>query len=114
MNEEKTVQDQVEEVVNKLNYFVAFKHGYGVLLGFKDGKPIWSLKTEGLNGKELATTFTSYDDLMKFVTADVGVGFWPDTGVQIRLVFPSANVNGQPAATLEDCANVGLPRWDGK
>lgn len=117
--QEKSVQEQVNEVVNGPNYYVAFHSKKGVFLGFKEGKPRWS-NDPGMTGQELAPAFEGRDGkeafakVMREVDKECGQPDWWPLAVQLRLVNPTANDAGQPAATRENCNNMGLPWWGPK
>lgn len=80
----------------------------GIFLGFIGGQPVWSKTTSELKGDELAPTFLGKDDMAAFMRRN-GIEVIP-VDCSLFECWPRYGTE----AGIEELANAGLPRWDGK
>lgn len=86
---------------------VAYSQTKGIYLGLVKNEPAWSFD-QGLTGDEQAPLFDNQHDLDQHKARTANGVPWPeDVELHMVLVVPASN----RFATVEECANAGLPRW---
>lgn len=87
-------------------YKVVYSTRRGVFLGVKDGKARWS-RDKDVQENECAPVFETDREFLDYVQKNqLSNDEFTDTVLQE--VFPTENEGGQPVATREDCATVGI------
>ncbi len=99
---------------------VLYSERFGVFLGIKDRKAVWSKIAAELTGRELAPTFLDNDDYVRYVNKELNLDedkkvimadwYMYDPDVRMREVLQHYGADTS-VASMQECVGAGIPGW---